>query len=212
MDVAVREAPLGPALVVDGGEDVGVREQVAQREEDALRAAQIQQEVVDQGDARRSPSLRHRRASLLPCTVRYGARDGSVDARALPPGAAWPATRAALLGAPGGGFPDDEWLALVPGRAPVRRPPARDARAHRARRAARCSARRRSPAARGSTAWSAAPTSSGSPRPRPSRCGAPYVLTVHDRSWEQAPRGLHRYERAWHRSPGRARSPAAPPR
>ena len=48
--VAVREAALGPALVVDGGEEVGLREQVAEREEDALGPAHVEQEVVHQGD------------------------------------------------------------------------------------------------------------------------------------------------------------------
>jgi hypothetical protein len=45
------EAPLGAALVVDGGEDVGLGPGVADRREHALRAAQIQQEVVYEGDA-----------------------------------------------------------------------------------------------------------------------------------------------------------------
>ena len=48
---AVREAALRALLVVDGGEDVGVRPRVADRREDALRAAEVEQEVVDERDA-----------------------------------------------------------------------------------------------------------------------------------------------------------------
>ena len=47
-----REPALGPLLVVDGGEDVGVGPHLAQLEEDALGAAQIEQEVVHERDAR----------------------------------------------------------------------------------------------------------------------------------------------------------------
>ena len=51
VDRAVREPTLGAALVVDGGEDVGVRPAVADRREHPLGAAQVEQEVVDQRDA-----------------------------------------------------------------------------------------------------------------------------------------------------------------
>ena len=36
------------------------------------------------------------------------------------------------------------------------------------------------------------------PAPAPVAPGAPYVLSVHDRSWEQRPADFTRYERAWH--------------
>ena len=49
VDTAVREAALRALLVVDGREDVGVRPQVADLQEDAVRAADAHQEVVDQG-------------------------------------------------------------------------------------------------------------------------------------------------------------------
>ena len=49
VDVAVREAAIGPALVVDGGEDVGVGPGVADGREHVLGAPQIEQEVVNQG-------------------------------------------------------------------------------------------------------------------------------------------------------------------
>jgi glycosyltransferase involved in cell wall biosynthesis len=43
------------------------------------------------------------------------------------------------------------------------------------------------------------------PAPAPVAAGAPYVLTVHDLSWEDRPGDFTRYERAWHRV---ARPPA----
>ena len=36
------------------------------------------------------------------------------------------------------------------------------------------------------------------PAPAPAAPGAPYVLTVHDRSWERRPHDFSAYERAWH--------------
>ena len=48
--LAVLEAPLGALGVVDGREDVRVRPRVADRREDALRAAEVEQEVVDECD------------------------------------------------------------------------------------------------------------------------------------------------------------------
>ena len=56
--VAVGEPALGALLVVDGGEDVGLRPGVADRREHALGAPQVEQEVVNQ---RNTP---HRRAIL----------------------------------------------------------------------------------------------------------------------------------------------------
>jgi hypothetical protein len=58
---AVREAALGPTLVVDGREQVGGGEHVAERKEHALGAADVHEEVVDERDPRRgcSVSLRH---------------------------------------------------------------------------------------------------------------------------------------------------------
>ena len=53
MHVPVREAALGALLVVDRGVDVGVRPDVAHGEEDALGAAQVQQEIVHERDTRR---------------------------------------------------------------------------------------------------------------------------------------------------------------
>ena len=47
---AVREAALGPLLVVDRGEEVRLREEVAQGEKDALCPAHVHEEVVHQGD------------------------------------------------------------------------------------------------------------------------------------------------------------------
>ena len=50
-DGGPRSAPRCP-LVVDGGEDVGLRPGVADRREDALGAAKVEQEVVDECDTR----------------------------------------------------------------------------------------------------------------------------------------------------------------
>ena len=49
----MREAALGPAVVVDGREQVGVAEHVAERDEHALGAANVHEEVVDERDPRR---------------------------------------------------------------------------------------------------------------------------------------------------------------
>ena len=51
------KAPLGAALVIDGGEEIGVREQVAEREKHALSSPHVEQEVMDQGN----PPRLHRR-------------------------------------------------------------------------------------------------------------------------------------------------------
>jgi hypothetical protein len=67
VDRAVREPTLGAALVVDGGEDVGVRPAVADRREHPLGAAQVEQEVVDQRDASAAMSGRSVRS---PCPGR----------------------------------------------------------------------------------------------------------------------------------------------
>jgi glycosyltransferase involved in cell wall biosynthesis len=37
------------------------------------------------------------------------------------------------------------------------------------------------------------------PAPAPAAVGGPYVLTVHDLSWEERPEDFTRYERLWHR-------------
>ena len=58
MHVAVREPALGALLVVDRGVDVGVRPDVAHGEEDALRAAQVEQEIVNERHPRRRFGVR----------------------------------------------------------------------------------------------------------------------------------------------------------
>ncbi len=50
MTPPVGEAALGPGLVVDRGEDVRIGEQLAELEEHAFGAAQVEQEVVDERD------------------------------------------------------------------------------------------------------------------------------------------------------------------
>src|SRR3954462_8505907 len=67
----MRESMLGAPLVVDGRVDRRVGIQLAHLQEDALRAAEVDQEVVDEGYAARAkhdgePHLRHPVAALLP--------------------------------------------------------------------------------------------------------------------------------------------------
>ena len=57
MDVAVREPALGPVLVIDGGEDVGLGPHLAQLDEHALGSADVEQEVVDEGYLRDRTAL-----------------------------------------------------------------------------------------------------------------------------------------------------------
>ena len=67
MDAPAGETALRPVLVVDRGEDVGVRPQVADLEKHAVGSAQAHEEIVNKGDpALRSitPSWRLHRASL----------------------------------------------------------------------------------------------------------------------------------------------------
>ena len=93
-----------------------------------------------------------------------------VDARALLAGRGVARFTRGLLAALAEGFGDDEWLAFVPGRAPVAAgPPARDARAPPPRRARAVRRRGGGRGARRWPAWWAAPTSSGCPPPPPSR-------------------------------------------
>jgi glycosyltransferase involved in cell wall biosynthesis len=97
-------------------------------------------------------------------------------------------------------FPDDEWVAVVPGHRPVSVPNAAELQ------------RTRLP----SRPLYAAAAISGSPRldelaggsdvcwiPAPApvalSAGKPYVLTIHDRSFEADPSQFTRYERIWHR-------------
>ena len=104
----------------------------------------------------------------------------------------------ALLEALAAAFPEDEYRVLLPrGRArgpagvvPVRHPlPARALFGA----AAVAGRPRLDPLARpgSDVVWA--------PAPAPLAVGdAPFVLTVHDRSWEQRPGDFTRYERAWH--------------
>jgi glycosyltransferase involved in cell wall biosynthesis len=122
-----------------------------------------------------------------------------VDARALLAGRGVARFTRGLLGALADGHGDDEWLAFVPGRAPV-------APVHPRVTLVRHQLRGR--ALFGAAAVAGRPTLAGLlggidvawlPAPAPVAPGAPYVLTVHDRSWERRPRDFSAYERAWHR-------------
>jgi glycosyltransferase involved in cell wall biosynthesis len=121
-----------------------------------------------------------------------------VDARALLAGRGVERFTRGLLTALAGGFPDDEWVAFVPGRARV--VPVPGTRVVRSRLGGR--------AVFGAAAVVGRPTLAelvgGAdvvwlPAPAPAAPGAPYVLSIHDRSWELRPRDFSAYERAWHR-------------
>ena len=122
-----------------------------------------------------------------------------VDARALLAGRGVARFTRELLAAMADGFGDDEWLAFVPGRAPV-------AAVH--PRVTLVRHRLGGRALFGAAAIARRPTLAGLlggvdvawlPAPAPVVAGASYVLTVHDRSWERRPQDFSRYERAWHR-------------
>ncbi len=121
-----------------------------------------------------------------------------VDARALLAGRGVARFTRGLLAALAERFEGDEWLAFVPGRAPVAtvHPRVRLVRHRLGGRplfAAAAVARRPTLAALvggADVVWL--------PAPAPVAPGAPYVLTVHDRSWERRPHDFSAYERAWH--------------
>jgi glycosyltransferase involved in cell wall biosynthesis len=122
-----------------------------------------------------------------------------VDARALLAGRGVARYTRELLCALAEGFGDDEWIAFVPGRAAVDavHPRVRVVRHRLGGRALFAAA-----------ALVGRPTLAALvggvdvvwlPAPAPVAPGAPYVLSVHDRSWERRPRDFTAYERAWHR-------------
>ena len=122
-----------------------------------------------------------------------------VDARALLAGRGVERYTRALLAALADGFPDDEWVAFVPDREPVA-PVAPGVYMARHRLGGRVLF--------GAAAIARRPTLAALvggadvlwlPAPAPVAPGAPYVLSIHDRSWELRPRDFTRYERVWHR-------------
>jgi glycosyltransferase involved in cell wall biosynthesis len=122
----------------------------------------------------------------------------AVDARALLAGRGVARYTRGLLTALAATYSDDEWVAFVPGRAPIA--PVPGARIVRSRLGGR--------ALFGSAAVAGRPTvaqlAGGAdvvwlPAPAPVAPGAPYVLSIHDRSWELRPGDFTAYERAWHR-------------
>ncbi|MEP6955066.1 MAG: glycosyltransferase, partial [Solirubrobacteraceae bacterium] len=122
----------------------------------------------------------------------------AVDARALGSGRGVARWVRGVLGALTEAHPEDDWVAVVPGRAPVAEVPAgvgivRTALPSRALHgSAALTGRPRIAALAGGAdvVWL--------PAPAPAAAGAPYVLSVHDRSWEQRPGDFTRYERTWH--------------
>jgi glycosyltransferase involved in cell wall biosynthesis len=123
-----------------------------------------------------------------------------VDARHLTAGRGIARYTRALLGALAAAHPEDEWLAFVPGREPVRVPAGvrlvRRPLPGRALFGAAAVARRpRLDRLLGGVdvVWAPAPA------PLALTPAVPLVLTVHDRSFEQRPGDFTRYERLWHR-------------
>jgi glycosyltransferase involved in cell wall biosynthesis len=123
-----------------------------------------------------------------------------VDARHLTAGRGVARYTRALLGALAAAHPDDEWLAFVPGRAPVPAPPGVRLVRHplpgRALFGAATVVRRpRLDRLLGGVdvLWAPAPA------PLAVSPGVPLVLTVHDRSFEVRPGDFTPYERLWHR-------------
>jgi len=120
-----------------------------------------------------------------------------VDARALLAGRGVERYARGMLAALADGFSDDEWVAFVPGRVPVAPVPGVHVVRH------RLGGR----AVFGAAAIAGRPTLAALvggadvvwlPAPAPVAPGAPYVLSVHDRSWELRPSDFSAYERTWH--------------
>lgn len=125
-----------------------------------------------------------------------------IDARHLPEGRGVARYLQRTLAALARRFPQDEWVALVPGRAPVAAP------------AGVSLVRTRLPgrALFGLGAIAGRPTLQRllgaavdvvwlpAPAPVALAPGTPYVLTVHDLSFEQRPADYTPYERLWHRT------------
>jgi glycosyltransferase involved in cell wall biosynthesis len=124
-----------------------------------------------------------------------------VDARHLTAGRGVARYTRALLGAIAAAHPEDQWLAFVPGREPVRDVPAgvrlvRHRLPGRALFGAAAVARRpRLDRVLGGVdvVWAPAPA------PLALAASVPRVVTVHDRSFEERPGDFTAYERAWHR-------------
>ena len=138
-----------------------------------------------------------------------------VDARHLTAGRGVARYTRALLGALAAAHPEDDWLAFVPGREPVRAVPAgvrlvRHALPGRALfGAAAVTGRPRLDDLLGGAidvVWVPAPA------PLAVSPGVPLVLTVHDRSFEERPATSPATSACGTGSPAPARSPAAPPR
>jgi glycosyltransferase involved in cell wall biosynthesis len=145
----------------------------------------------------------------------------AVDARHLAGGRGVAHHTRGLLGALAARFPDDEWRAIVPGRAPVDAPPGVDVRrtalpSRAVFGAAAVTGRPRLDRLAAGSGWprldrpaAASPPRRSAPAPEVVWLPAPapvavsrdvpYVLTVHDLSWLARPRDFTPYERLWHR-------------
>lgn len=157
-----------------------------------------------------------RTAPAHPRTTRMAHRSSSVtgmrigvDARHLAAGRGVAHYTRSVLAALAAAHPEDEWHCFVPGRDPVDAPAGANVVLVRDRRpgrvvfgAAATVGRPRLDRLLGGdldVVWVPAPA------PVALSPGVPYVLTVHDRSWEERPEDFTAYERVWHRL---ARPPA----
>jgi len=132
-----------------------------------------------------------------------------VDARHLAAGRGVAHYTRGALAALAAAHPQDEWRCFVPGRAPVDAPAADNVVLVRDRRPGRivfgAAALLRRPRLDRLLGGDLDVVWLPAPAPVALSAGMPYVLTVHDLSWEERPRDFTGYERRWHRL---ARPPA----
>jgi glycosyltransferase involved in cell wall biosynthesis len=127
----------------------------------------------------------------------------AVDARNLHAGRGVARVTRSMLCGLARGFPGDEWRLVVPGREPVDAPVGDNVVLVRSRATSRVLHGTAALAGRPRLAplAGAGVDVAWVPAPAPVAVGdVPYVLTVHDLSWEDRPRDFTRYERLWHRA------------
>ncbi len=202
-DRALREASLRAPLVVHGGEDVRLGVQVAEDREHPLGSSDIEQEVVNQGDAPGYTGFLHpsRVYATADASTVAGVKVG-VDARALLGGRGIARYTGELLATLTHRFPDDDFRVLVHGAERGHIPDAVTVvEDHRPQQllfgCMAVTGRPRLDRLLGGdldVVWA--------PAPAPLAVGSavPLVLTLHDLSFEQRPGDFTRYERLWHRA------------
>jgi len=134
-----------------------------------------------------------------------------VDARHLSDGRGVARYTERTLAALAAGFPNDEWVLVVPGHEPVRAPRADNVEVRRTRAPGRAVFAAGAAFGRPSLERLAGGGLDAVWLPAPAPVGlagdAPLVLTVHDLSFEERPGDFTPYERLWHRA-GRLRAQA----